>query len=310
MKLSVMMVTYNHERFIGQAIESVLAQRVNFDYEIVIGEDLSTDNTRPIVLDFERRYPGRILPLLRESNIGAMRNVAQTIAACRGQYLAFLEGDDYWTAPDKLQKQVDFLDAHPDRAISCHRVQFLDETGSAESDVFPPHPAGEYTIEDLLKSNFVMTCSIVMRRELIGRIPEWLFQMELADWPLCAMVARHGTIELMDENMATYRVHPTSTWSSRPLAFRLRESSRMLKALDKHLEFRFTKTIRQTVNRCDLDAALIERQNGNRAGTARQVLRCMRNGSWKVPEARRTLGGLAAYALIGSWYKIFSQAKS
>jgi glycosyltransferase involved in cell wall biosynthesis len=309
MKLSVMMITYNHERFIAQAIESALAQRVNFDYEIVIGEDCSTDNTQAIVIDFARRYPGRIAPFLRRRNIGAMRNFAQTIEACRGQYVAFLEGDDYWTDPDKLQKQVDFLDGYTDRAIVCHRVQRI-ETGSTKLDVFPERAAGEYTIEDLLKSNFVMTCSMVVRRELIGRLPNWLFDMKLADWPLCAMVARHGTIELMDDVMASYRVHSTSAWSSRPYTFHLRESSRMLKALDKHLEFQFTTTIWQTVRRFDLEAALIERQNGNRAGTARQVLTCLRNGGWKIPQARRAIAGLAAYALIGSRYKISSRAKS
>jgi glycosyltransferase involved in cell wall biosynthesis len=310
MKLSVMMITYNHERFIAQAIESALTQRVNFDYEIVIGEDCSTDNTRTTIMDFSRRHPGRIVPFLRRRNIGVTRNFAQTIEACRGQYLAFLEGDDYWTDPDKLQKQIDFLDAHTDRAIVCHRVQRIDETNSAKLDVFPERAAGQYTIEDLLKLNFVMTCSMVMRREFIGRVPTWFFDMKLADWPLCAMVARHGTIELMDDTMAVYRVHPTGVWSSRPYVCQLRESSRMLKALDKYLEFKFTNTIGQTVRRLDLDAALIERQNGNRAGTFRQVLTCLRNGGWKIPQARRTLAGLATYGLVGSWYKIFSKAKS
>jgi glycosyltransferase involved in cell wall biosynthesis len=117
MKLSVAMITYNHERFITQALESVLAQRVNFDYEIVVGEDCSTDDTRAIVMYFHRRYPGRIVPLLREKNIGGARNIELTLAACRGQYVAMLEGDDYWTCEDKLQRQVDFLDANPDYAI-------------------------------------------------------------------------------------------------------------------------------------------------------------------------------------------------
>src|SRR4030088_1685053 len=102
MKLSVMMITYNHERFIAQAITSVLAQRVNFDYEIVVGEDCSTDGTREILMDFHRRFPDRIVPLLRDQNIGAMRNVEATLAACRGRYLAVLEGDDYWTCEEKL----------------------------------------------------------------------------------------------------------------------------------------------------------------------------------------------------------------
>src|ERR1700676_4069851 len=102
MKLSVMMITYNHERFIAQAIESVLAQRVNFDYEIVIGEDCSTDRTRNIVMDFHRRYPDRIVPLLRRYNLGGPENLIATLASCGRQYVALLEGDDYWTCADKL----------------------------------------------------------------------------------------------------------------------------------------------------------------------------------------------------------------
>src|SRR5580700_3234664 len=109
MKLSVAMITYNQERYIGQAIESVLAQRVNFDYEIVIGEDCSTDGTREIVRDFGRRYPNRIVPLVRDQNLGGPKNLISTLASCRGQYVALLEGDDHWTSADKLQKQVDYL---------------------------------------------------------------------------------------------------------------------------------------------------------------------------------------------------------
>src|SRR5438132_1821213 len=102
MKLSVMMITYNHERFIAQALDSILAQRVNFDYEIVIGEDCSTDGTRDILMDFHRRYPDRIVLLLRDHNLGVMRNFEATLGACRGRYLALLEVDDYWTSENKL----------------------------------------------------------------------------------------------------------------------------------------------------------------------------------------------------------------
>ena len=216
MKLSVAMITYNQERFIGQAIESVLAQKVNFDYEIVIGEDCSTDGTRAIVTDFSRRYPGRIVPLLRERNLGGPHNFLGTLAACRGQYLALLEGDDYWTSVDKVQRQVDFLDAYPDRALCCHRVKFLYETGSAPIDFYPLLAAGPYTIQDLLRVNFVVTCSSMLRRELIDHLPRWLFETYLGDWPLYAIIASHGKIELMDEIMATYRVHSGGVWSSLP----------------------------------------------------------------------------------------------
>jgi glycosyltransferase involved in cell wall biosynthesis len=316
MKLSVMMITYNHERFIAQALESALAQRVNFDYEIVIGEDCSTDRTREILMDFCRRYPKRIVPLLRDKNVGAMRNSEATLAACRGQYLAPLEGDDYWTCDQKLQRQVDFLDTHPGSSICCHRVQFLDETGVAETDVFPSLPAGPYTIEDLLKRNFVMTCSAVLRRDLVSGLPPWFREMKLGDWPMFALAARHGTIELMDEVMSVYRIHQGGVWSSMSSMNRLRETTRMLKALDKHLDFQYTSTIRRTIGGFQpriahsyLGMASIARQAGNRIETAKHLAGYLRSGGLKVHGSRRAFASFAAYTLFGSWYEAIRKAR-
>ena len=310
MKMSVMMITYNHERFIAQAIESVLAQRVDFDYEIVIGEDCSTDRTREILMDFCRRYPKRIVPLLRDKNVGAMRNLEATLGACRGQYLALLEGDDYWTSREKLERQVNFLDTHPGFSMCCHRVQFLYEVGFAGADVFPSLPAGPYTIEDLLKDNFVMTCSAVLRRDLIPVLPPWFRKMKLGDWPMFALAAKHGTIELMNEVMAVYRVHSGGMWSSLPSVTRLHEVTRMLEAIDRHLEFQYTDTIRLGIARNHLYlGAMTARMNGKRAEAAKHLVTCLRNGGWRLPGRRRTLAGLAAYTLMGSWYRVFSRAK-
>jgi hypothetical protein len=236
-----------------------------------------------------------------------MENFKRTIDACKGNYLACLEGDDYWTDENKLQRQVDFLDQHPGFAICCHRVRFLDEIKGLDF-VYPNFAAGSYAIEDLLKSNFVLTSSVVLRRAAIGTLPSWFFGLALGDWPLFALVATQGKIELLDLVMSTYRMHSGGTWSSRPHPSRLRETSRMLTALDKHLDFKYTKTIRQTVAQGHLDLAIIHRESGNRAATGNQLLACMRSGGWRFPA--RTLGGLAAYALIGRWYKIFSRAKS
>jgi glycosyltransferase involved in cell wall biosynthesis len=308
MKLSVLMITYNHERFIAQALESVLAQQVNFDYEIVVGEDCSTDGTREILRDFCRRYPKRIVPLLRDKNVGAMRNLEATLAACRGQYLALLEGDDYWTCQEKLERQVNFLDTHPGSAICCHRVECLDETGF-EADAFPSLPRGQYTIDDLLKGNFVMTCSAVLRRDLVPALPRWFRKMKLGDWPMFALAARHGTIDLMDEVMAVYRVHAGGSWSSLPSITRAREGSRMLKALDRHLEFQYTRTIRRTLAQSYFWMACQARQEGSRTETGRDFVNCILNGGWKLPGRRRALAGLAAYTLIGSWYRLLSRAK-
>jgi glycosyltransferase involved in cell wall biosynthesis len=307
-KLSVMMITYNHEKFISQALHSILTQRVNFDYEIVIGEDCSTDRTRQILLDFQQKYPSRIKPLLRDKNIGAMQNMGATLAVCSGEYIAFLEGDDYWVDEYKLQKQVDFLDNHPDSAICCHRVRFLDVDGKEAIDIHPACLAGSYSIEDLLKDNFVPTCSAVVRRDLIGPLPPWHSQLAMGDWTLFALVSSKGNIELMDEAMAVYRVHQGGIWSARSRKSRMREVSRMLEILDKHFNFRYTNTVRPVLARHYMDLALMERQSGKRLDTWRYLKACIAKGGITFP--LRTLGGLAAYALIGSWYKIFSRDNS
>jgi glycosyltransferase involved in cell wall biosynthesis len=308
MKLSVAMITYNQERYIGQAIESVLAQSVNFDYEIVIGEDCSTDSTREIVMNFARGYPNCIVPLVRDHNLGGPRNLDATLASCRGQYVALLEGDDYWTSVDKLQKQVDFLDAHPDRALCCHRVKFVNEIDPADFYIYPPRAAGAYTLEDLLQANFVVTCSVVMRRELMGDVPMWLSEMKVGDWARSALVARHGTIELMDESMATYRVHPGGVWTSLSPSTQLLEVTRMLRRLDEHLGFQYTNAIWRTITWPYLEKALTARSNGRRVDAAKHLVNCMWNGGLRSRWNWRPLAGLAAYAVFGPWYEAARRA--
>jgi glycosyltransferase involved in cell wall biosynthesis len=308
------MITYNHEHFVARAIESVLAQRVSFEYEIVIGEDCSTDGTRVVVMNFQRRYPERVKLLLRERNVGGFRNIESTLAACHGEYVTILEGDDYWTAVDKLQRQVDFLDVHPDYAVCCHRARWINETGLTETFpevvVFPSLAAGPYAIEDLLKDNFVVTCSAVLRRSLTGPLPPCFSKTKIGDWPRYVLAARHGKIQLMDDIMAVYRIHSESMWSSMSRLTRLEECSQMLKTLDKQLGYQYTSTIRKTLSGFYLEMASIARQEGERIRTAKHVISCMRNGGWHLPGSERVLAGLAAYTLIGSWYKVFSRAKS
>jgi len=310
MKLSVVMITYNHERYIAQAIESALAQKVNFPYEIVIGEDCSTDGTRAVVADFARRYPKQIRALLRTQNLGMNRNLADTLAACGGEYVAYLEGDDYWTSVDKLQRQVDFLDAHPDRVLCCTRVHFLNEAGHAEYGTFPLLPAGAYTIDDLLKTNFIATCSTVLRRELAGPLPPWLFKMKLSDYPLWVMAARHGKIELLDDITASYRVHSGGAWSSLSHIEKHQGYTRMMRALDKELNFEYTRSFTEMTAPPYLQFALEARSQGRRIDVARHLISWARNGGLRLPVNPRLPAGLATYVLIGSGYKMFSRAKS
>jgi glycosyltransferase involved in cell wall biosynthesis len=302
MKLSVMMLTYNHERLIGQALESVLAQRVNFDYEIVVGEDCSTDGTRAVLMDCYRRYPDRIVPLLHDRNVGSLRNFQTTLAACKGGYLSILDGDDYWTCETKLQRQVDFLDSHPDYAITCHRVQIRDETGGGRAGVLPPIriTPGSYSIEDLLADNFIPTCSVMYRWDLGGSVPDWFLDLRLGDWPLHIFVARSGKVHFTDDVMAVYRWHSGGVWSSMSTLSQSREIIRMLLTLDAQFDFQYTEKIRKTIAQHYFDAAYALRLEGNLRETRRNFIGFIRNIGLRLPSSGwRGLASMTRYCLFG-----------
>src|SRR5215212_7904518 len=191
MRVSVSLLTYNHERYVAQAIESVLAQR-GVDFELVVSEDHSTDGTRAIVEEYAARHPDRIRVLPSPQNVGMTRAFARGIEAARGTYVALLDGDDYWTSPDKLRLQTDFLDAHPECAICFHNVTVVYEDGSSEPHPFhspEPHhylsramPKPVSTLADVAPGNFMQTCSVMFRRGLFGEFPAWFDRLAVADW--------------------------------------------------------------------------------------------------------------------------------
>lgn len=212
--VSVCMITYNHERFIAQAIESALMQETDFSVELVIGEDCSTDGTRAIVMEYAQRYPDRIRPLLRERNLGMITNFVATLQACRGKYIALLEGDDYWTDPHKLQKQVEFLEAHPECSICFHNAMVEYEDSSRPARTYcPPNQKTVSTLEDILERNLIPTCSVMYHWGLVRELPEWFFRLRMGDWPLHVLHAQHGKIGYVDRVMGVYRIHLGSIYS-------------------------------------------------------------------------------------------------
>lgn len=124
--VTVVTITYNHERYIAKCIDGVLSQKVDFPMEFIIAEDCSTDGTRAICEDYARKHPESIRLITSETNIGYNPNELRAMKAARGKYIAYCEGDDYWTDPNKLQKQVDFLEAHPEYSICFHRCRHWD----------------------------------------------------------------------------------------------------------------------------------------------------------------------------------------
>jgi glycosyltransferase involved in cell wall biosynthesis len=212
-KVSVLMLAYNHERHVEQAVQSALMQRTDFDYEIVIGEDCSTDRTREIVSRLADQHPDRIRLLPREGNLGVGRNFSETYQACAGQYIALLEGDDYWTDPQKLQKQAGALDRDPHCAICFHPVRYVDELGRHLDKVHPTGVPRVTTINNLLNDNYIQTCSILLRKSALPTLPSWVEELRVLDWPLCVLAADTGHIVQLDDIMAEYRVHAGGNWS-------------------------------------------------------------------------------------------------
>jgi glycosyltransferase involved in cell wall biosynthesis len=303
------MVTYNHERFIAQALSSVLAQRTDFDFEIIVAEDCSTDGTRAIVMDFARRHPGKILPLLRDRNLGMMRNFKDALAACRGSYVALLEGDDYWIRDDKLQSQIDFLDAHPDHAVCCARAQYRNEMTGDQSYISPSIASDSYALSDLLGTDcWIVTCTVMYRWGSVGPLPDWILPLKMADWPLHLLVARSGKIHLMDEVTSVYRVHSGGVWNSMAHVDQLLALREMHMALEKHFGSHDSSRTRQVLARIYLDLAIAARSNGSRWETLRHVLSYASNGC-HLRNRSRLVAGLVTYVLIGSRYKMFSRAK-
>ena len=222
MKASVSLITYNQAPFIAQAIESVLMQQTGFEFELLIGEDDSSDGTRETVRSYQAKHPDRIRVMWNDrKNVVYLDgkptgqwNFVNNIRNCRGQYVALLDGDDYWTSPLKLQKQVDFLDSNPDCALCFHNVRILDESDPARLDLHHAGPMlGRYELADLMRGNFMHTCSVVFRAGLFGDFPDWIFKCPMGDWPLHVLNARHGKIGYLDDVMAVYRKHSRGFWS-------------------------------------------------------------------------------------------------
>ena len=212
MKVSVSIVTYNHEKFIGKCLESVLSQKVDFAYEIVVGEDCSTDSTRSILLDYQVRWPERIRLILQERNVGVHRNFQMVLDGCQGDYIAHLDGDDLML-PGKLQKQVDFLDSHPDFVMVTHDVRVFDSDTDKTLGYFnETFKLADGDLRDLIRyGTYFANSSKIYRR---SSLPEGGIDFNtkyVIDWLFHMQSARHGRIGYIDEVLGEYRKHTGGT---------------------------------------------------------------------------------------------------
>lgn len=227
--VSVVVVTYNHQEYIKQCLDAILSQKTNFDFELIIGEDASSDDTRKICQFYQDKYPSIIRLYLRSGKykiwingkVTGRLNFIESLKSARGKYIAICEGDDYWSDELKLQKQVDFLEKNPDCGICFHEVQvFHQATEKLIPDTITREVPKITTITELASGNYIHTPSVMIRNNF--KIPKWFAKAPTGDWTLYMIAAGNQKICKLNETMAVYREHQAGIWSGVQTAVKAR----------------------------------------------------------------------------------------
>ena len=216
--VSVCVVTYQHKNYIRTCLDGILMQQTSFPFEIILGEDASTDGTREICMEYAEQNHGKIRLGLRSRNdviyinghpTGRF-NFIENLKEARGKYIAFCEGDDYWTDANKLQKQVDFLEANVDYTLCFHNCLLRNERERTVSErpLLDKTVKTVYATEDILGAWFIPTAGIVFRREKLV-LPQWFSLVESGDVALLLLLSLSGPFKYLDELMSVYRLHPS-----------------------------------------------------------------------------------------------------
>ena len=241
--VSICCLTYNHKKYIRDAIEGFLMQKTNFPIEVLIHDDASNDGTADIIREYEAKHPEIIKPIYQTENQwskGIKPTMEFNFPRARGKYIALCEGDDYWTDPYKLQKQVDFLEKNGEYSMICHRVKIL----NTNHKIFKPSP--------VLEDNYDFISSI--ENKIIGKIStlslvfrnkgpfDFLRDFPIGDYPLKIFLAKQGKIKCFREIMGVYRLHRGGIWSYSTQA---KKSKTAIQLLSKILDWELPDEVKQ-----------------------------------------------------------------
>jgi len=254
--VSICCITYNHERYIRDAIEGFLMQKTNFKYEILIHDDASTDDTANIIREYEKRFPDLIKPIYQKENQyskGASVVIEYVLKKVKGKYIALCEGDDYWTNPYKLQKQVDFLEKNQKFSMCFHNVKVVDENKNILLNhvQFNPKEKKVNYLEDIIPANYIPTCSVVFRNHLINYSDFEVLSNGLyfTDFVIHILNAKEGPIYYFNEDMAVYRVTEKGASKSTDSRRSLEDKLKFYKRLEKYFD---DKNIRRIINKATI----------------------------------------------------------
>lgn len=227
--VSISCITYNHEKYIAEAIDSFLMQKTNFKYEILIHDDASTDQTQQIIKEYQKKYPDIIKPILQKENqySKGVNNISYRFNFCRskGKYIALCEGDDYWIDPYKLHKQVDYMENHLDCSMCFHATDIV-KVGKGKIDVIKPYNENCIsTTDDIILGDggFMATNSIIYRKYVMDNAPDFYFNAPVGDYPLQILASTKNYAYYINEFMSVYRVGVEGSWSDRMISVKNKE---------------------------------------------------------------------------------------
>ena len=283
--ISVWIITYNQEKYIAKALESALEQETDFKYEIVIGEDCSTDGTRKILLEYQAKYPEKIKLLLHEKNVGMIANQNLTFKACQGEYIAMLEGDDFWSDKHKLQRQYDAMQKYPECALSFHPVYTTDgRVLNKYSDKIKV-----FTTEESIKGGgyFSSTPSLMIKKSVISSMPSFLDKAPAGDYYIQIFGSLNGGALFIPDIMATYRVNAEGSWSESVYDVEkktnfIERTLRKIKKVDHYLNEKYTEAFQHRYQMIAITLAVTYLSDGQLEKFNQTIERTAEYVSYKV----------------------------
>jgi len=242
MKLNVVLVTYNQENYIRKSLESILMQNTSFEFDIIVADDCSTDSTLNIIKSYAGTSRINFRLLENSDNIGAEKNYRRSFAACDGEYIAIMEGDDFWINPRRLQTIVDFLDEYQDCSMAFNRIVFYRQ--DTDDYTINKWQTGEdydfITTQQLAVGNRIGNLSAcICRKSVLDKLKPGLFDISFADWILGMALGEHGHIAYLKEPMSVYRIHGGGLWSRQNEKEQIDNIINLARDYNKYLGYRY-----------------------------------------------------------------------
>lgn len=243
MKIDIILITYNQEQYVAQAVESILMQRVNDDVQVrvIVADDCSQDKTLEIIKSYEEKSPFPFMYLPGESNMGHVRNYQRAFAQCTGDYALVLEGDDYWCSPKHAQDHIDFLDLHKECCLSVNGIILLWE--NERMFEFNPRTKDEVIYinlrQQIIKNHIGNHSSACYRTAILKTLPDIIFSSSFDDALLGIYFAQFGFIAMLKEYTTVYRKHRLGLWSGKEDKYHVQEIIRRLKVNDEIFNYKY-----------------------------------------------------------------------